>query len=342
MIRTRSSQQASISGPNTTNRSSSDLPPNAAFVFDRVCETLDRVCGVSSDQVGGAAAINKCAYRIWAAALRHSERTDIALTRRSAFFGFEEKVSVLFARARKLGVDKVSVARSLSSNPSLFHADADFLTRRFWGHVDWLKRYQATPEQTADLSVRWPKFYSYKTDILCHQFTLCLALTETPLFCLKGIVGPPSFEQRRDYILCQRPGVMANGLASLQLRKGYAELFPRAAPTSAILRGERPHFEQMVVAHLGHDPDKTLIPVDKGIMNAVGERAVQARLQHYVEVLVRDMMQNPFTPTTRRQKLSLVETFLPEGDPTDKTGQKVLLTRMAMAGLFKGYRPVFE
>lgn len=178
--------------------------PDARFVLRRVYGVFDKILNVHPSRVGGKERIERCAERIWEHAQSFERLYNVHFTQDSPFFQFSSKVAVIYNRARMLGIDELDVAKSLMAEPNLFYKTSDTMTERFWGHADWMGQLDVRPPQFARLTVAWPNVYSYPKESLQQRFALCLALTETPLFKLRGF-DSLTFEQRRDYILLKRP-----------------------------------------------------------------------------------------------------------------------------------------
>lgn len=313
-----------------------DAPADEAFVLRQIYYVFDYILDVNPSRVGGKVAIEKCASEIWRRAQAYERLHDVVLMRDSPYFKFAAKVGSIYNRVVTLGCDKVDVAKSVLRDPSLFYKNIDKMTERYWGHADRLSQYYVMPRQFAQLTLDWPNIYSYPEDTLNYRFSLCLALTETPLFKLRGI-DKLTFEQRRDYILVKRPMMMGKGPENYLIRLVHAELNgEKSMSSSAIVRGPRLPFERQVVEALGHNPDKAVIDVTRSTQKAVKIDEIKGGLSQFVGILTGDLLRNP-TDSTHRRGLSLVNTLLPEGGLPTRRAKKLLLLRMVELKFLKAY-----
>lgn len=318
---------------------SESLPPDERFVLRRVYYVLDNILDVHPMCVGGKPKIEKCAAEIWQRAQEFSQVYSHALTRESQLFNFASKVGIIYNRARMFGVDKGDVAKSLIRDPSLFYKASDRMTERYWGHADRMSQFGVMPNQFAQLTVEWPNIYSYPEDTLQNRFLLCLAVSETPLFKLKGI-DHLTFEQRRDYILFKRPIAMANAQDNYLMRLFHAELNASSdKPSTAIVRGPRLRFERAIVETLGHNPDKPCINVHCPLKGLARLPKIKGMLSQFVDALTSDIQRHP-TDDTARKNQSITKVLLPEKRLSRTKSQKLMLSRILALNLLKNYKAV--
>jgi len=242
---------------------------------------------------------------------------------------------------KPFGVTGADWASAAINRPPLFSQKPETLQTNFEANLEWLKPFGVTGADWAAAAIKQPSLFYQKPERLRTNFELLMVVCEMPAF--KARKNDLTFREINVAWALSHPSVLCLAEDNFLLRLAYAEV-TQPKPSAALLNDTRGKLEKKLVQALGHDPATKVVSIaDGGNTNAqIGKataKHLKSEFKAYADLLRSDWRSRPVATEPRTPEISITSVMLPmQGGALKPEEKKVLLKRMILGGLLKGYK----
>jgi len=280
--------------------------------------------------------LQEAARRYFKEITSFSERMKSTVTTESAWLDLPERAERLLEWMMPLGVRREDLAVSLLRSSRLLMRNPDSLYEKFMVHAQRLATYNITPIQLIQAFLVKPEVMGRSASELEEKIAFTLAITGSPRFALMP-EQRPTFEERKAYILNQRPISLEFGKANYMLRLAAGEVLAEKRPSKTLLTDSREKIERILVDRLGH-PMNTKTIVNPFTEDELGKPEAFKKL---FDAYARSVIQNIRREANTQTSLPLypvTSLLMPEGNVNERPElQTKLLVQFVRTGLVTGY-----